>query len=301
MDKRVVIQVSLVLMLLAALPAVLATGYSDVVLVVENGRKYIGPDGLQTKLVPFWYVAGDEISWWQGGARFVYYENASAQKVQTLISGLMTMFKDLGFVTLAGTVRPYYCFIVYKFDGILEYEGYWFIDGDGKVVVEWKEGEPLNITVYSKATVNVSASKIDSYGGADWGGLWGWPTATMDLPKLPYEILVVPRDGIVETDEAGVNYGPRSETRVQIEELTLIREIGPYPIYLGGGPELNVITSVGSLLNPSGSPRYLPHVTAKAYDSWWHRQPVYIFVHHDGEVEVWKRDLFYGYEFQVAG
>ena len=281
MKKAVFLSV-LVVVLIMAMPIAMASPIRGVHVFTDNGRKYCVGHGDCSRYVSFWYVAGDRITWRMGGAKFVYYENASAQKVQTLMMDLMEMFKDLGFITMAGTVKPTKAYIVYVYDGILEFEDLWFIDDDGRIIIEWSEGNPLNITIYAKATVLKSESHIDSYGLGD-------REAIIDISKLPYQILTVPREGIIYEDEV---FG--------------------HKVYLGGGAKLNVINQVGTMLVGGKAIvrngvvvgfqnlRYEPYVDLKAYQSFWHREPIHIYVYKNGNVEHWVKDLRYGHEYMLS-
>ena len=169
-------------------------------LTVDNNRPYL-EDHLWERYVPFWYVAGEHLEWWNGGMEFIYKVPVAEEKVETITTELMTMFRKLGFITVVGATEPKELHLTYVFDGVLEYEGYIFLDNAGRIVLDWVEGGDLKITIYAKATVNKTASKIYAIGG-DEEELWSMPTAIVTTLKMPVEILAVPRDGIVKEDMA---------------------------------------------------------------------------------------------------
>lgn len=169
-------------------------------LAVDNNRPYLD-DGLWERYVPFWYVAGENITWWNGGMEFTYKAPIAQEKVKTITMELLTMFKELGFITVAGATEPEELHLTYVFDGILEYEGYLFLDHAGRIVIDYEKGGELKIAIYAKATVNKTASTIYSIGGDD-EDLWNRPTATITVLKMPVEILAVPRDGVIKQDMA---------------------------------------------------------------------------------------------------
>ena len=193
------------------------------------------------------------------------------------------------------------------------------------------EERKLKVAIYAKATVNKSASVIYATGG-DEDELWNMPTAKVTVPKLPVEILAVPRSGIVEQDMAvgpvKAVIGEKTETTCHLVEhcevickgipsvckLICWYECEPvekrvktysyvrdelYPIYLGGGPKLTVLQRIGNILNPTGK-GVLPHASVRAGGTWWHRQPIYRLVFGESGVEVFKYDLYYGHVNEVV-
>jgi len=290
---------------------------------VDNGRHYYNPTiGLYTKKVSFYYITGPRIVWWNGGVKFVYTENATAINPQKIMQMILRMFRELGFVTIMGEVTPRYFLAVIGFNGILEWNGLWFIDDNGLAVIEWKQGSPVNITVYAKATVNKTASIIEQYGKADWqfkplnGGTGIMaPTAIIEVPKdEPYQILVVPTEGIVQTIKARV-WKPATRTEVSIERILTVTKTNVFNYYLGGAPTLKTIApdSIGDMvvaLKPDkfykGLPiSWKPAKTIKVYEvetyqSFWHRQPTITLIFKDSETETLKHDLFYGHEYPAT-
>jgi len=227
--KYASIMLATMLLLLIVLPISAAP---TMTIDVKAHREYYNTELKDyTKYESFYLFTGDDIQWWQGGAVFVYdtTSDVAKQKIDILTKALMGLFKDLGFVIVAGTVKPTYVKIVYNFDGVLEFEGFYVADEAGVVTVEWSEGEPLVITVLAKATIN--ASTAEYAGRADWGRVkisGGWaiihPQLTIPMPSKPIQALVVPREGIVATTEVHNYY--RNETKVK---------------FLGGGPEIHMI------------------------------------------------------------
>ena len=290
---------------------------------VDNGRHYYNPTiGLYTKKVSFYYITGPRIVWWNGGVKFVYTENASAINPQKIMQMILRMFRELGFVTIMGEVTPRYFLAVIGFNGILEWNGLWFIDDNGLVVIEWKHGSPVNVTVYAKATVNKTASVIEQYGRADWqfkpvdgGTAIMNPTAIIEVPKdEPYQILVLPTEGIVKTVKARV-WKPTTRTEVSVEGILTVTKTNIFNKYLGGAPTLKTITpdSIGDMvvaLKPTAFYKQIPIAweaaktvkvyEVKTYQSFWHRQPTITLVFKDSEVELLKRDLFYGHEYPAS-
>ena len=182
-------------------------------LLVDNNRPYL-EDNLWERYVPFWYVAGENITWWNGGMEFVYKTPIAQEKVETITTKLLTMFRELGFITVVGATEPEELHLTYVFDGILEYEGYLFLDHSGRIVIDYVKGGDLKITIYAKATVNKTASTIYSIGG-DNQDIWNRPTATITVLKMPVEILAVPRDGIIKQDMA------RGPVKTIVQEKTI--------------------------------------------------------------------------------
>lgn len=220
--------------LLLTLPVALAVSSETMALEisVRGHRKYFNTAvGDHTYYQSFYLFGGKSIQWWQGGAVFEYHlpSEVAKQKIDTLTRHLMGLFKDLGFVLVAGTVKPKYAKIIYSFDGVLEYEGLYFADANGTVIVEWSEGKPLTITISSVATIN--ASTAEYLGRADWkfveingGTAILYPRLTVEAPLGDYEFLVIPREGVILVDTSYNYYHNASKT-----------------VYLGGGPELHKV------------------------------------------------------------
>ncbi|MEM2571338.1 MAG: hypothetical protein QXP96_06450, partial [Thermoproteota archaeon] len=244
------------LFIMPALPVAFAEKTSpDAVKVsveVRGHRKYFNPtfnDYIYRQ--SFYLFGGNDVQWWQGGAVFIYNvtSNVAKQKIDILTRHMMELFKDLGFVTVAGVVKPVYVKIVYWFDGVILYEGLYFVDRNGTVTIEWSEGKPLVVTVNSIATINASTAQY--LGRADWtftevngGRAIHYPELVVEAPVGHYEFLVVPREGVVSVDEDLNHYGARKT------------------IYLGGGPDLHAVTvgetvlgshAIGYVLSDAGT------------------------------------------------
>jgi len=249
MDGRVMqtmmLPVLLAIMLVLSMPA--AATSSQLTISVQTHRRYFSHEvGFETVYASFYLFGGRDVEWWQGGAVFMYVlpNEVARQMVENLTRALVNTFRDLGFIIVSGTVKPRYVRMVYVFDGVLEFEGFYFADEDGTVTVEWSEGKPLVITVECKATVKAETASY--LGRADWrlieanGGIGIlWPeikiTPTGDRMKL----LVVPREGYTGITEQVSNYYG-NETRT---------------LYLGGGPALHEIdaNAYGYSLRDSGT------------------------------------------------
>jgi len=234
------------MLLLAFLPPLFAA--ETINISVETHRPYYNPEiGLYVKRASFYLLGGEDIQWWQGGAVFKYYlpSETAKQKIDIVTRHLMEMFRELGFIIVAGTVKPIYVKIVYLFDGVLEYEGFYFVDGNGTVTVEWSLGKPLVITVNAVATVNASTAKY--LGKGDWeyiyyNGGYGIRSPELAIPRPQaeeYELLVVPREGFTGITIEVENYY-HNETRAYL---------------LGGGPESYKIdtSAYGYTLKDSGT------------------------------------------------
>ena len=242
---RWTIPVLLVIALLVVAVPVNAT--ATMTIDVRAHREYYNTELKDyTTHMSFYLFTGDDIQWWQGGAVFVYDVTSeyAREKIDILTINMMKLFKDLGFIIVAGTVKPTYVKIVYNFDGVLEFEGLYFADEAGVVTVEWSEGEPLVITVLAKATIN--ASTAEYAGRADWdrvkiSGGWAiiYPELAIPVPDKPIQALVVPREGIVATAEIRNYYG--NETRAR---------------FLGGGPEIHAIEPVAGGWTLTDSPLF---------------------------------------------
>jgi len=200
---------------------------------VETHREFVSPyTGNVERHASFYAFTGEHIQWWAGGAVFIYNVNGTEAraKIQNFTQSLVKLLKDIGFIIVAGTVKPIYAKIVYTFDGVLEYEGFYFVDDNGSIVIEWAEGKPLTITITTKATINASTA---TYAGrADWaevkvpgGKAYITPKLEIPLPDKPIQVLVIPREGFTGITTEVSNYY-RNETRTYM---------------LGGGPEVFTI------------------------------------------------------------
>ncbi|MEM2448960.1 MAG: hypothetical protein QXT14_08450, partial [Candidatus Bathyarchaeia archaeon] len=252
---------------------------------VRGHRKYFNTAiGDYTYYQSFYLFGGEDIRWWQGGAVFEYYlpNEVAKQKIDILTKHLMDLFKDLGFVLVAGIVKPTYVKIVYWFDGVLLYEGLYFVDGNGTVVVEWSEDKPLTVTISSVAIIN--ASTVKYLGRADWefikingGTAILYPKLTVEAPIEAYEFLVVPREGVVVVDSSYNYYHNASKT-----------------VYLGGGPELYKV-SIGETVYGSVVNGYELGDSATFYD----REPILKIVYDSEGRHVYEIDWFWSTEILV--
>ena len=263
MDKRVVIRVSLALLLLATLPAALAIPQT----VEIHARNW------DNRNVAFYYVYGERIDWWQGGAKFILLPSTEEYKV--IEEFMLALPSKLGIKVLAGELYLVegYVKAKYVFDGIIQFKNYMFIDRGGIVLVEWEYGTGLNVTIYSKATINMSASQISGYGFADWKkrvlryveicvpmiGCRKKPlydsTPTAEIPAGS-EVLIVPVEGVIaEFDWQG------------------------YTHYLGGCPSLDIADM---------------SKTIKTGMILWNREPDYWLTYNaEGLTEIWRVDNWF--------
>ena len=258
MEKRVV-WASLILMLLMALPATALASPQTVEIHARNWDH---------RNVAFYYVYGNEISWWQGGAKFILGTDTPEYKV--IEEFMLALPSKLGIKVLAGELYLVegYVKAKYVFDGIIQFKNFMFIDRGGIVLVEWEYGTGLNVTIYSKTTINMSASQISGYGFADWKkrvirqveicipmiGCRKQPiydsTPTAEIPAGS-EVLIVPVEGVILEE----NYRG-------------------YTHYLGGCPNLDTADVSKSV---------------KTGMIFWNREPDYWLVYNArGLTEVWK-------------
>ncbi|MEM4006103.1 MAG: hypothetical protein QXT92_00395 [Nitrososphaerota archaeon] len=278
----------LAVVLLLTLPTALAVEQETAKLSisVRGHREYFNTAiGDYTYYQSFYMFGGKDVQWWQGGAVFEYYlpNEVAKQKIDMLTKHLMGLFKDLGFIIVAGTVKPTYVRIVYWFDGVLLYEGLYFVDGDGTVIVEWSEGKPLTITINSIAIINASTAQY--LGKADWkfiemngGTAILEPELTVEAPVGDYEFLVVPREGVAKIDTSYNYYHNASKT-----------------VYLGGGPELHHV-KVGEKVYGN---------VVKGYDLsdsgiFYGRDPALKIVYDEKGRRVYKVDWFWSTEILVS-
>jgi hypothetical protein len=251
----------------------LASAERKMSIEVQTHRPYYSFEiGDYTRYASFYLFQGEGIRWWQGGAIFLYYlpSEVAREKIDTLTRHMLELFKDLGFILVSGVVKATYVKIVYGFDGVLEYEGYYFADGDGRITIEWAIDKPLNITIEAKATID--ASTAEYVGRGDWrireyNGGRGilWPELEIPMPQKEVELLVVPREGFSGITTEVHNYWS-NETRI---------------LYLGGGAAEYVIKpyTVGRILKDSGT--------------FWGRYPVIEVVYKPLAKEVYYLDWFW--------
>jgi hypothetical protein len=272
MAKRLgIISASTLMLLLVAMMLPFAAADNAMTIGLKTHRQYYNSDlGAYVNSAGFHLFGGEHVQWWQGGAVFIYYVNNSEAKakIDTLTRSLMSLFKDLGFITVAGTVKPTHVSITYVYSGVIEYEGVYFADTNGTIKIEWSEGKPLVIRIDAVAAVN--ASTAEYYGRADWrrvtingGAAVMEPEVTVHVPQgcKEYEFLVVPVEGIVASDE-GVETWWGDSSR----------------IYLGGGPELTRITTDA------------PGWTLHDSPLWYGRYIALVYVYMGGERIVFSLD-----------
>jgi hypothetical protein len=271
MGGKLVPALLLIAALALAIPAVAAS--NTMIIGLETHRRYFSQEiGSETIHASFYLFGGDHIQWWQGGAVFIYNVSGpeAKAKIDTFTKGLMNLFKDVGFIMVAGTVKPVYARIVYSFDGVLEYEGFYFVDDNGMIIMEWAKDKPLVITIYSKAVINASTAQY--LGRADWkrikvngGEAILWPEIEIPKPDKPMDLLVVPREGFTGiTTEINNFYGNETRTR-----------------YLGGGPELYRI-----------EPEW-PGITLKDSGTFWDREPIIKVIYDESGRHVFLIDWYW--------
>jgi hypothetical protein len=258
-------------MLFLVLP--LASAERKMSIEVQTHRPYYNYEiGDYTRYASFYLFQGEDIRWWQGGAIFLYYlpSEVAREKIDTLTRHMLELFKDLGFVIVSGVVKVTYVKVIYSFDGVLLYEGYYFADEDGRITIEWAIDKPLNITIEAKATID--ASTAEYVGRGDWrireyNGGRGilWPELEIPMPQKEVELLVVPREGFSGITTEVHNYWS-NETRI---------------FYLGGGAEVYRV-----------EPHY-PGYVLKDSGTFWARYPIIQVKYSDGEKEVLVMDWFW--------
>jgi len=325
-----VLSALLLCLLMTATLSAPAMAVKTVEIHVDNGRK-------PYKNVAFYYVYGKHIEWWQGGAKFIF--KPGTPEYEVIEEFMLALPGELGVEVLAGELHLVegYVRAKYIFDGIIQFKGYMFIDNEGVMIVEWVYGTGLNVTIYSKAAVNLTASEVEGYGFAGWKkrvigygeicdpllGCRRQPifdsTPTAQVP-LGSEVLVVPVEGIVKMEMAKGPAKIVTEDKTvtechlvkhceeicpipidphchcpppqcikicwfecePVEKLVKVRKRvyeEPYPIYLGGGPNLGIADANKNI---------------KAGMTFWDREPDYWFVYDaQGLAEVWKVDNWF--------
>lgn len=175
------------------------------------------------RLVSFYYVYGDRISWWQGGAKFIFKpgtpEYEAVEELFTALPG------DIGIKVVQGELRLVAAQLraEYAFRGIIAFKDFVFVDAQGGlVIIDFEYGKSLNVTVYAQAAINMTGSSISGYGKADWAWKQVNPSVKQlirePVASIPAgsEVLVAPSQGILES-----------------------HNWRGYNSYLGGGPDLH--------------------------------------------------------------
>lgn len=234
----------LLITVIAMLFIPIAAGEQQYRITAETVHRYDNPLVGPTHIISFWLL--DTNQWWSGGARFIY-TNPNSSQVQAILRHLTELFHDLGFITVAGRVTPVYAKIIYAFDGVIEYGGFIFADGNGTITVEWQLGKPLVITVNSLVTANASVTKY--IGGAEWNIVRLNPYVSQIRPpelyvKLEpgkqYNFLLIPREGTIGYYTESNYWG----------NVTLTHQLGGCPKLWSKTPAPNV---AGYHLRDSGS------------------------------------------------
>ena len=234
----------------------------------ENVVKISVDDGRTDHPVAFYYVYGDHIEWWQGGAKFILGTDTPEYKV--IEEFMLALPSKLGIKVLTGELYLVegYVRAKYIFDGIVQFKDYMFVDRGGIVLVEWEYGTGLNITIYSKAAINLTASQVDGYGFADW-----------KKRVIRYAEICIPMIGCKKqpiydsTPTAEIPAG--SEVLVvPVEGIALEEDYQGYTQYLGGGPNLKRVDVSRRI---------------RGGQIFWDREPDYWLVYDKtGLSEVWK-------------
>ena len=152
------------------------------------------------------------------------------------------------------------------------------------MIVEWSEGKPLTITVYSVATIN--ASTADYLGSADWefipvngGHAIKSPELSVSLPKGEYQFLVVPREGFTGVTETISNfYGNESKTKL-----------------FGGGPTIHQV-EIGETVYGNTVSGYALRDSGTFYD----REPILKIVYDEDGKTTYLLDWFWDSETPIS-
>ena len=239
----------------------------------ENMVKIRVDNGKSLNHVAFYYVYGDHVEWWQGGAKFVF--KPGTPEYEAIEEFLLSLPDILGIRVLSGEIRLVegYLEAQYAFDGIIEFKDYMFIDHDGLIVVEWEHGKSLNVTIYAKATVNETASNIRGYGFADW-----------EQRIVGYGVVCDPmlgcrRQPIYDSTPIAEIPAGSEVLVVPVEGVVLKENYRGYDQYLGGGPNLKRVDVSKRI---------------RGGQIFWDREPDYWLVYDaDGLDEIWKVDNWF--------
>jgi hypothetical protein len=256
-----------ILLLFSTLLVTQALATSAVNVSVKNRYDYINPKiGSSTPYVAFYYVIGDKIEWWQGGTSFSF--RPGTPEYEKVTQFFIALPEVLGIKVEKGSL---YLVIAtahaeYIFSGIVRFRDYLFIDDLGKITVDYVYGDELNVTFNSKVTVNASASKIDSFGLADWQvstpfpNVKQWSKPTIQVPTGK-EVLAVPIEGYKWDEE--------------------------HNAWIGGAPISERVNGEwGREISLAGT-------------SWWKRDPQYLLVITPEGVETYKY-IYYFNEVWLA-
>ena len=237
----------------------------------DNGRSY--------HPVAFYYVYGDHIEWWQGGAKFVLGTNTPEYKV--IEEFFIALPSKLGIEVLAGELHLVsgYLRAEYVFDGIVRFKDYLFVDNAGLIVIEWQYQKGLNVTIYSKATVDLSKSEIRGYGFADW------KPRIVGYGKICSPILGCRVQPIIDDTPVAEIPAGSEVLVVPAEGVVLEEDYRGYAQYLGGGPNLKHVDRSRRI---------------RGGQVFWDREPDYwLFYNAEGLAEIWKVDNWFNEAVQI--
>ena len=238
------------------------------VAAAENMVKIHADNGKSYDAVAFYYVYGDHIEWWQGGAKFIF--GTDTDEYKTVEEFMLALPSMLGIDVLEGEIHLIGGYLKgeYAFNGIIEFKDYMFIDNSGLIIIEWEYEKSLNVTVYSKATVNLTASEVEGYGFADWKQRIIGYGRVCD-PLLGCRVQPIYDSTPVAEIPAG------SEVLViPVEGVVLEEDYRGYTQYLGGGPNLKRVDVSRRI---------------RGGQIFWDREPDYWLVYDKtGLSEVWK-------------
>ena len=243
-----------------------AMAAENVEIHVDNARK-------PYRNVAFWYIYGDRISWWQGGAKFIL--DVTTDEYKTIEEFMIALPEKLGIEVVAGELHLIagYLKAEYAFNGIVKFKDFLFVDNEGRIVVEWEYKKGLNVTFYSKATVDLSSSSIAGYGYA------GWKKRILRYVEICIPMVGCKKEPLYDsTPTAIIPIG--SEVLVVPTEGVVLEEVHRgYVAYLGGGPNLDIADANKNI---------------KAGQIFWDREPDYWLVYNaKGLAEIWKVDNWF--------
>jgi len=263
----------LVLLLAIALCIPAASATENMVRIhVDNGRSLNN--------VAFYYVYGDHIEWWQGGAKFIFRADTPEYKV--VEEFMLALPSKLGIEVLAGEIHLVggYTKAEYLFDGVIQFKDYLFVDNAGLIVVEWEYGKSLNVTIYSKVAVNLTASSVEGYGFADW------ERRIIGYGKVCSPLLGCRRQPIYDDTPIAEIPSGSDVLVVPVEGIVLVANYRGYDQYLGAGPNFKG--------NVDRSRRI------RGGQIFWDREPDYWLVYDaDGLDEIWKVNNWFNEAVQI--